>query len=303
MWAVLFRRLPKLPKMKRERLELADGDFIDVDISDGIGQSTVLLLHGLEGSIDSHYIRGLAHQLIEQGRRVAVMHFRSCSGENNRLARSYHSGVSEDLQLVLELLACKAIIIDSIVGYSLGGNVLLKWLGEQHKNHQVKAAVAVCAPLLLNECADAIEKGFSKFYLARLLSSLKVKAKQKKRMFPASLAIGAAEIRQISTFWEFDELVTAPLHGFAGATDYYDRVSGQQFLKAIQLPTLIIHAKDDPFMNTNVIPAPNQLSAKVRFELADYGGHVGFVSGQFPWNARYYLEERIPEFLNSHQTI
>jgi uncharacterized protein len=298
LWGALVRRLPELPAMERWRFDLPDGDFIDVDLYFKSDAPTVLLLHGLEGSIDSHYIRGLVNQFASQGKQVIVKHFRGCSGEQNRLLRSYHSGVSDDLQAVLEQLSERNIVVDFIVGFSLGGNVLLKWLGENHKRHSVKGAVAVSVPLLLDECASAIDQGFSKLYSSRLLKTLKLKTLYKKLQFNEQIKLSAEEIKQLDTFWAFDHQVTAPLHGFKSASEYYAKVSSQQFLKSIQIPTLVIHAADDPFMNVNVIPGAQHLSPAVEFELAQFGGHVGFVGGDWPWRAEYYLEKRIPAYLD-----
>jgi uncharacterized protein len=306
MWSVLFRRNISIPVPERRRLELNDGDFIDCDcFLKQNPQGTVLLLHGLEGSIESHYIRAMIARLTEQNKQVVLMHFRSCSEQQNRLAKSYHSGVSEDLHQVLSLLNQQKIVVDYLVGYSLGGNVLLKWLGEQHhqqsKQQPIKAAVAVSVPLLLNECATAIDQGFSKIYSKRLLKTLKQKATFKSINFPSALGVNSKNIAAINSFWQFDHQVTAPLHGFKSAQDYYQRVSSRQFLKSIEIPTLIIHAKDDPFMNTQVIPEMTELSSMVEFELNQHGGHVGFVEGDWPWKPEYYLDKRIPEFLNQHR--
>ncbi|TQV89097.1 hydrolase [Aliikangiella coralliicola] len=300
IWGAVFRSLPRLPQMRRMRLELNDGDFIDVDIHERAGAESVLILHGLEGSIDSHYMRGIVSTLAKSGKQVAVMHFRGCSGESNRLLSSYHSGISDDLQLVIELLTDRKISVDYLVGFSLGGNVLLKWLGENHQKHSVRAAAAVSVPMLLNECANAIDQGFSKVYSGRLLKTLKEKTRQKKQVFNGAVSLDMNEIKKLNSFWEFDHKVTAPLHGFNGASDYYSKASSRQFLKSISIPTLIIHAKDDPFMNEKVIPEADELSSSVQFELSANGGHVGFVSGRWPWRAEYYLERRISTFIDDY---
>ncbi len=299
IWGAIFRKIPELPVAERKRLELPDGDFIDVDIYFKTKKPTILLLHGLEGSSDSHYIRGLIDVLREHDFRVVVMHFRGCSGESNRLLQSYHSGISEDLQLVLELLQSIDISVDYLVGFSLGGNVLLKWLGEKHSKHTVKAAVAISVPLLLDECATAIEQGFSKVYSGRLLKTLRQKALLKKMNFGEQMMLSPEKIKKLKSFWEFDNHFTAPVHGFESVENYYTKASSRQFLKNISLPTLVIHAKDDPFMTPNVIPTNEELSTHVIFELAERGGHVGFIEGAAPWSAKYYLEQRIIEFLTS----
>jgi len=308
VWGTLFRGKVRLPELEHCRLELDDGDFVDLNMhlqqsttgDQGPGK-TVLLLHGLEGSIDSSYIQGMLARMIDDGLQVVVMHFRGCSGESNRLLRSYHSGVSDDLNRVLLLLAERGVQVDYLVGFSLGGNVLLKWLGENWPKMSVKAAVAISVPLKLDECANAIGKGFSRLYAYRLLKTLKAKTLEKKKLFDGQVPISNREILKLNSFWAFDQQVTAPLHGFEGACDYYNKVSSGQYLKSIGIPTLIIHSRDDPFMNHKVIPAPHELSPKVEFELSDNGGHVGFVKGRWPWQAEYYLEERVSEFLDQQR--
>ncbi len=300
VWGGIFRFKQQLPDRDRIRFNLDDGDFIDVDIFNGkSGEESkqfVLLLHGLEGGVNSHYIQGMTHKLIKSNKYVGVMNFRGCSGEENRGFRSYHSGVSDDLNIIIKLLAQKGIEVSYLIGFSLGGNVLLKWLGENQGDNKIKAAVAVSVPLLLNECANTMTQGFSKFYSGHLLKTLKEKAKTKKERFPEKITISCAEIEKLNSFWLFDDKITAPLHGFDNALDYYQKSSSRQFLKSIKTPTLIIQAKDDPFMNLNVIPELNELSSNVHFELSENGGHVGFVQGSWPWSAEYYLEKRIPEF-------
>ncbi|MBV1908014.1 MAG: hydrolase [Kangiellaceae bacterium] len=299
VWGSLFRRLPKLPKMQRMRLELDDGDFIDVDHYPQNDRPTLLLLHGLEGSIDSPYIRGMIKSAKDKGWQILVKHFRSCSGEPNRLLRSYNSGVSEDLHQVLELLKKNQIKVDYIVGYSLGGNVLLKWLGEQTTNVEIKAAVAVSVPLMLDVCATEIHQGFSRVYESALLRTLRKKTKEKKLRFDSEQLPGLAEIPRLNSFWKFDEKVTAPAHGFEDAKDYYRKASSRQFVKDIKIPTLIIQSMDDPFMNETVLPDTNELPANVILEKNSHGGHVGFVGGKWPWCAEYYLEQRIPKYLET----
>lgn len=297
VWGNLFRRLPTLPNMQRNRLELSDGDFIDVDIHRQDNRPTLLLLHGLEGSIDSPYIRGMIEAAMAKNWQVAVMHFRSCSGEPNRLLRSYNSGVSDDLDNVLKLLKQQSINVDYIVGYSLGGNVLLKWLGEQSEKASIKAAVAVSVPLMLDICATEIHQGLSRIYEWSLLRTLRNKTRQKVLKFGSDKLLKMEDISKLNSFWQFDNQVTAPAHGYKDAKDYYNKASSRQFVKHIKVPTLIIQAKDDPFMNSSVLPDINEMPANVLLEASEYGGHVGFTQGKWPWRAEYYLERRIPNYL------
>ena len=298
LWGPLIRRLPPLPVMKRERLELNDGDFIDLEIHRKPESPTLLLLHGLEGSINSPYIRGMINVALKKGWQIVVMHFRSCSGEPNRLVQSYHSGASHDLQTVVEMLQSKSIKIDYFVGYSLGGNVLLKWLAENEDGKiPVKAAAAVSVPLKLDVCATEINKGFSKIYQAALLRSLKAKTRNKLMQHDSELLPNYETLKKLANFWQFDQAVTAPVHGFKNAQDYYDKVSSGQFIEHIKSPTLIIQSLDDPFMSPEVLPDLSKMPSNVILEKNSHGGHVGFVQGKYPWRPDYYLENRIPEYL------
>lgn len=286
--------------LRRERLELPDGDFMDLDWTASHGDGpTVVILHGLEGSSDSKYALGMLRAVEARGWRAVVVHFRGCSGEPNRLPRSYHSGETGDLaHVIVTLRAREPTTPLAVVGYSLGGNVLLKWLGEVRDRAPIHGAVAVSVPFLLADCAARMERGFSRVYQWELMRRLKRSVEAKRRRVALPLRI--ADLSALRTFREFDEHVTAPLHGFAGADDYYARSSSRQYLRHIAVPTLIVHSRDDPFMSEAAIPAANELSPAINFELHDRGGHVGFVSGAWPWRARYWLEQRIPDFLRLH---
>ena len=292
-----LRPRPRL-RLTRERVELPDGDFVDVDWSLNGDGPIVLLLHGLQGSSRSHYARALGRRIEQAGWRIAVMHFRGCSGEPNRLARSYHSGDTGDVAYVAQLLRQRYPNTPlAAVGVSLGGNVLLKWLGETGSANPLVAAVAVSVPFLLNRAADRLETGFARVYQWDLLVALCRALKVKRRRVPVPLAID--DLSQLRTIRDFDDHVTAPLHGFRDSTHYYAESSSRQFLRNIRVPTLMIQARDDPFMSPDVIPEPSELSSSSCLEVFPHGGHVGFVGGRWPWNPRYYLEERIPEFLQT----
>jgi len=295
LWPVFVRRRPTVV-LQRERLELPDGDFLDLDWTRGSPSGPiVVILHGLEGSSDSQYARGLLQAIVRRGWRGVVMHFRGCSGEPNRLPRSYHSGETGDIGHVLKALRQREPDAPiAAVGYSLGGNVLLKYLGKTGHDTPLCAAAAVSVPMLLNECALRLEVGFSRAYQWYLVRSMRRSAEAKRRQ--VSLPIKVDDLAQLHTFREWDDAITAPLHGFAGVDDYYAKSSSRQFLAGIAIPTLLIHAKNDPFMSERVIPTPQELSPAVTFELYDSGGHVGFVAGAWPWRAQYWLEQRIPAF-------
>lgn len=290
------------PPLSRQRLELEDGDFIDLDwlSQPKTGAPIVVLVHGLEGSSDSHYARRLLQDLAQQQISAVVHHHRSCSGESNRLARSYHSGDTQDLHACLAMLKQQhpgsALLA---VGYSLGGNVLTKYLGERGETALVDRAVVVSAPLHLAACATRLKKGFSKVYQSHLIKQLqqKVRDKLNNPQLAALMPVSNDEVAQLSTFHLFDDKITAPLHGFNGVEDYYHRASGLPFLSQITRPCLVLHAKDDPFMNDEVIPANSQIATAVTYELHNNGGHVGFIDGGTPFRPRYYLEKRIVSFL------
>jgi predicted alpha/beta-fold hydrolase len=295
LWPVLFRRRAR-PAMRRERLELPDGDFLDLDwTGDGHGP-IVILLHGLEGNSRSHYARGMLQALPGAGMRAVLMHFRGCSGEPNRLARAYHSGDTGDLDFVAATLRQREPQTPLMaVGYSLGGNVLLKWLGERGAQAGLRCAVAVSVPLLLHESTAHMNRGFSRFYQWWLVRHLKRSYVRKNRRHPGQLPL--REVRRLRSFYDFDDRITAPLHGYTGAMHYYNVASSRQYLAGIRIPTLMLQAADDPFMPESVIPPVEELSPSIQLEVHRHGGHVGFVAGNLPWRPRYWLEQRIPGWL------
>ena len=293
------------PELRRETLELPDGDVTAVDWmidSDSLPDAAPLLviLHGLEGSAESSYARMLMDAAYARGWRSCVLHFRDCGDYRNRLPRRYHAGETNDLRHFLTRLQAHREESGNpgpvlAVGYSLGGNVLLKYLGESESETPLAAATAVCVPLDLHICSEALNRGFAKTYqhylLKRMKRSVAGKFDRHTAAFNWERAMGA------KTFAEFDDAVTAPLHGFDGMQDYYDRCSSTHFLSRIERPTLVINARDDPFMSPDVVPASDKLSDDVTIEVSDGGGHVGFVSGGTPWRPTFYLPDRIIEFL------
>lgn len=296
-------------RRERERLLLADGDFIDLDWfgPDTPGMPCAVLLHGLTGSSASLYVLGQQKALAERGWRSVGVNWRGCSGEPNDLPRGYHSGASEDLTEIVSALQQRLPDAPlAAIGYSLGGNVLLKYLGEQGSRCPLRAAVAVSVPFRLDQCADRLQRGFSRVYQARFMREMLEYVANKQRRFAeqgrdAELASLAAlgPLEGLVSFWDFDERVTAPLHGYASAADYYRRCSSRFFLGGIAVPTLIVQSLDDPFVYPHSLPEAAELPAGVEFELHRRGGHVGFVMGP-PWKPRYYLEERLPEWLTRH---
>ena len=291
-------------RFRSECLELPDGDLTVVDwMADGPapGDDTPILivLHGLEGSANSPYARMLLKQAAAHGWRGAVLHFRDCGDYRNRLPRRYHAGETNDIRFFLESLRAQGHEGPMLAtGFSLGGNVLLKYLGENGVSTPLSAAAAVCVPLDLHDSANALTRGFSKLYQRHLLKRMKKAVRRK--FNPHNAAFDWGKAMTATTFAEFDDAVTAPLHGFSSKDEYYDRCSSGSFLAAIQCPTLIINAIDDPFMTPAAVPDASRISASVQLELSSGGGHVGFVGGHLPWRPQYYLPGRIINFLASH---
>ncbi|HSX86924.1 MAG TPA: hydrolase [Pseudomonas sp.] len=305
LWNPMCRKPPVLQR-QRERVWLEDGDFLDLDWH-GPHEATaplVLVLHGLTGSSNSLYALGLQQALAAQGWASAALNWRGCSGEPNLLPRGYHSGASEDLaETVRHLRAQRPMAPLYAVGYSLGGNVLLKYLGESGADSQLQGAVAVSVPFRLDQCADRIGLGFSRIYQAHFMREMIAYVKDKQRLFShqgqadrLSILEKLGPLDGMRTFWEFDGRITAPLHGYADAQDYYKRASSRYFLGRIETPTLIVQAADDPFVFSHSVPDASELSASTELELHAHGGHVGFVAGS-PRRPVYYLERRIPQWL------
>lgn len=297
LWPAICRGFFSKLVSERERIELPDGDFIDLDwVGKDKTGPLVIVLHGFEGSIESHYAKGIMNKMSERGWRSVLMHFRGCSGEPNRLPRGYHSGETQDISFIAKLLCQREPnTAMSAIGYSLGGNVLLKWLGETQSQNPLKAAIAVSVPFELHKTAARIKQGFARFYQWYFLKCLRERLAIKFRKVPSH--VDSAVLRDVQTIQDFDDCYTAPLHGFNGAMDYYTKSSSRQYLRTIQVPTLILQAKDDPLMPLDIIPSENELSPYVKLEITEAGGHVGFVSGTYPWKPEYWLEKRIPDFL------
>jgi predicted alpha/beta-fold hydrolase len=294
LWPSLARQRSKL-ELQRERVELADGDFIDLALGAG-GGPTVVVVHGLEGDLRSHYAGSTIAALARAGLRPVFMHLRGCSDEPNRLPRAYHSGASEDLAAVLYHLARgpggRPL---AAVGFSLGGNLLLKHLGEA-ADPVVSGAVAISVPFVLRDAMLRLNIGLSRIYRRHLLERVKAAYRRKRAAMPA---LADLDLDAMQDFFAFDDQVTAPLNGFAGADDYYARCSCRPFLRHIRTRTLILHALDDPFMFPHSVPRADELGPGVRLELSRHGGHVGFVGGSVPWRPSYWLERRLMEFLTS----
>jgi predicted alpha/beta-fold hydrolase len=303
MYPTLMRRR-SIRAEREERVELPDGDFIDLVWAEhGLSAQTplVIFLHGLGGSMESSYVAGQMRAFNQCGWRAVLMHFRGASREPNRLARAYHSGDTGDLDYIVRVLHQREPqTLKAMVGISLGGNVLLKWLGEQGAQSLVQAAVAVSVPFQLRLVADRINQGFSQFYQMYLLKRLKQMFIRKCEKYKETMPFSTQELNALRCFWTFDDVITAPLHGFPHVHAYYAQSSSRQYLKHIKTPTLIIHAQDDPFMTPLAIPEAEELSEAITFELSLKGGHVGFITGDIPGKPIYWLDQRVPEFLQTY---
>ena len=288
-------------RYRRERVETPDGDFIDFDWLESAadGAPLVVLFHGLEGSSSSHYARALMRLLQAIGWRGVVPHFRGCSGEPNRLPRAYHSGDYSEVGWMLS--AIRARIADAplfAAGVSLGGSALLNWIGRETTRapQLLTAAAAISTPLDLTISGFCIDQGLNRIYSRHFLSTLVPKAMSMARRFPAML--DEASIRRAATMYAFDEVVTAPLHGFAGARDYWSRASSKPWLKNIGLPTLVLNAKNDPFIPASSLPGPHDVGSGVLLEQPDHGGHGGFPAAPFPGRLDW-LPARLVSFFRS----
>ncbi|OON39304.1 hydrolase [Izhakiella australiensis] len=296
---ILRRRVRLRPHW--QRLALPDGDFVDLawseDPAHAAHKPRMVLFHGLEGSINSPYAHGLIEAAQQRGWLGVVMHFRGCSGEPNRLKRIYHSGETEDASYFLQWLHTRwGRVPTAAVGVSLGGNMLACLMGKQGNDCLLDAGVVISAPLMLEPCSVKLEQGFSRFYQYYLLSLLKQNAMRKLRAFPGTLPVDALQLKHIRRLRHFDDAITSRAHGFSDALDYYRQASALPLLHGVRKPLLIIHAKDDPFMTDDVIPAPAQLSASTTYQLTSNGGHVGFVGGTL-LRPRMWLEQRVPDWL------
>ncbi len=296
LYPTLFRKQTSLI-LHNEEFKLPDGDFLDLVWTEKKQSSPIIiLLHGLEGSINSPYAKGILETIQKNDWQGVLMHFRGCSGRHNRLNRGYHSGDTGDLHTLITAL--KRLHPDrsiAAIGVSLGGNVLLKYLGEQGEKSLLTTAIAISVPFDLADSAKHLEKGFSKIYQYHLISRLRKKTMDKfnNKLSPINLN----KLKEWKNFYSFDHNVTAVLHGFKSADDYYNQSSSKQFLKNIKTPTLILHSKDDPFMTEKAIPSETELSSSITLELTERGGHVGFIYGDTPFNVKYWVEKRLADFL------
>lgn len=274
----------EMPPLRRKRWKTPDDDFIDLDFLPGrADQPLVILFHGLEGSSRSHYARSLMREVHARGWNGVVVHFRGCSGEPNRLPRAYHSGDHNEVDWILRRFARKYPDVPRYAaGVSLGGNALLCWLGTRREEARglISRAAAVSAPVDMLAAGHHLGEGFNRIYTRYFLSTMRPRARQKAESFPGRFDIHKAlKARNLA---QFDDAFTAPLHGFKGVEDYWKRASARPLLSAIAVPTLMLHALNDPFMPVEALPSRCEVSPQVRLDFPAEGGHVGFVTGPFP---------------------
>ena len=298
IWPYLLPR-PTV-RYRRERVETPDGDFWDFDWLDAPDASRaplVALFHGLEGSSDSHYARALMALVAQRGWRGVIPHFRGCSGEPNRLPRAYHSGDHPELESQIAAIRARVPASTPIyaVGVSVGGSVLLNWLGRKRADaaRVIRAAAAVSTPLDLERAGIAIGKGLNRIYTRNFLSTLKPKGLAMAQRFPGLL--DDERIRRVRTMYDFDEVVTSLLHGFDGATDYWRRASSKPWLGGVAVPTLVLNARNDPFVPKESLPGPDDVSGDVLLLQPEHGGHAGFLTGPFPGRLDW-LPQRLLDF-------
>lgn len=285
---------------RRERWDTPDNDFIDVDFIDGkAGQPFVVLFHGLEGSSDSHYARALMAAVQARGWSGAIPHFRGCSGELNQAPRFYHSGDAEEINWIIRRLHAQhcqknAAAPFFAAGVSLGGNALLRWIGEsQQQAAIVHAACAVSAPLDLAQGGASLSSGINMLYTRMFLKTLKPKCLRKLEQFPG--LFDSNRLLEAKNLYEFDNVVTAPLHGYLDTDDYWHRASAKHVLNDITIPTLVLNAKNDPFLPGRYLPL--KAAKCVQLDYPDRGGHVGFVSGKIPGQLDW-LPQKILHFFD-----
>ncbi|TVZ52731.1 YheT family hydrolase [Dokdonia sp. Hel_I_53] len=289
----------------RKRLELPDGDFVDIDwsytdssLSRKRASKVALLLHGLEGDAQRPYMLGMAKLLVNNGYDVAALNFRGCSGSQNRLYRSYHSGDTRDISHLVNMLSSLSYSMINLYGVSLGGNALLKYLGEGHIiPNKVKAAACIGVPVDLKASLEQLEKRENIIYRTSFLIHLRTKFRKKMNCFPKLMRL--EDYRKIDSLKTFDDLYTAPAHGFENALDYYTKASSYQYLNRIKIPTLILNAKNDSFLHGNCYPTQEAKNNDDLFlEMPAHGGHVGF----YTRSSFYYNETRSLEFFEEHSS-
>ena len=288
----LLRSVRNVP-YKSERWELPDDDFLDVDTLIADHSTAVIVSHGLEGSSKRPYMKGMSKYLFVNNFDVFAWNFRGCSGEINRQRRFYHSGATDDLDFVVQTVLERGYKNIYLVGFSLGGNLTLKYLGEAVRDNRIKAAAVYSVPMHLHSACQGLMQGFNKVYSRRFLRHLKEKVVQKAKAMPQEFDLG--QLNSLKTLIEFDDKITAPLHGFADAIDYYESCSSLYFLDGISIPVQIVNARNDSFLSARCYPTEfAKRSDLIHLQTPQYGGHVGFAPRGF--GGYYWSEIKAAEF-------
>lgn len=292
----LFRKTGGV-SYQRERIQTPDDDFLDLDWSVSKGTILAVVSHGLEGDSQRAYVKGMVRALNKAGIDCLAWNYRTCGGETNRRLRMYHNGCTDDLDLVVRHAIAKGYAAIVLVGFSMGGNLSLLYLGQQSGQvlGQLKGAVAFSVPMDLKDSARQLARGSNRIYMQRFLRMLHQKVKAKMVLFPDQ--IDDRGYAQIKDFKAFDDRYTAPIHGFKDAEDYWAKCSCGPLLGRIRVPSLIVNAADDPFLGASCYPNPQTLNPHVRVEVPTYGGHVGFMGRRI--NGEYWSESRAVAFIQS----
>lgn len=291
------RKIRPAASPERVRIHTSDDDFLDLDWYHQDSKKVLILSHGLEGDSRRPYILGMVNRFLKEGWDVIAWNYRGCSGEPNKQMRFYHSGATDDLREIVHFAEERWYEAICLSGFSLGGNLTLKYLGEDHVSEKVKTAAVFSVPLDLAGCAEEIDKRHNLVYSLRFLKSLKEKVMSKAHMFDGTFDLKG--IKRARSVYEFDNLLTAPLHGFGTADNYYQCCSSIRFVPNIKVPTLVVNAANDPFLSPSCYDTTNfETSEYVYFEIPKFGGHVGFSSSGT--QGVYWSEERAWEFISKY---
>lgn len=301
IFPTVLRRVPNVTG-HRERIETPDGDFLDLDWSDSIPTNRIAVLtHGLEGNSKRTYCQGMARALHRAGWTVLAWNFRGCSGEPNQKLKSYHSGATEELDIVLDHIWKKLPEAQvALVGFSLGGNLTLKYLGERGSSldPRILACVALSVPCDLKSSAYRLGEWQNRIYMDRFMYMLSAKVREKIKRFPGE--VSDLGLRKMRTFAEFDDAYTAPIHGFSSALEYWEKSSCRFFLEGISVPTLLINAEDDPFLTPACFPVEEAKgNPNLQLWIPKHGGHMGFI--EFSKDGIYWSERHVTEFLSPYR--
>lgn len=296
IYPAIFRKIHNIPTLKRIQLNTPDGDFLDTDWVIQGNKKLLILQHGLEGSSDRAYMSGMAKLFSNNGYDICLWNFRGCSGKINTKPIFYHSGATYDLDVVVKE-GLKSYQDISLIGFSLGGNLTLKYLGETERDPRIKRAVAISVPLDLRSSADKLAKPHCWIYEKRFLKNLIEKVKLKEQELPGSMPMDY--LKRVRSLRDFDEFFTGPIHGFKGAEDYYQKNSARFFLEGIKIPTLILNAKNDPLLTSETLNSKLIGDSKnIKYEITRFGGHVGYAL--FKSDEIYWSEKRALYFCQTH---